>query len=157
VWRASWKLPPIPVAILGTAQYTAPEYFLGEGGSPRSDLFSLGVITYQMLSGKLPYGALVARTRTKSAQNKLRYDSLLDEKREIPAWVDGAIRKTVHPNPYKRHEDVSEYVFDLRHPNTEFLSSARQPIIERNPLLFWKGVSFCLAVTVLMLLALHRK
>ena len=43
--------------ILGTEQYTAPEYFLGEGGTPRSDQFSLGVITYQMLSGGLPYGA----------------------------------------------------------------------------------------------------
>ena len=41
----------------GTVQYTAPEYFLGEGGSPRSDQFSLGVIAYQMLTGKLPYGA----------------------------------------------------------------------------------------------------
>ena len=43
--------------ILGTVQYTAPEYFLGEPGSPRSDVFSLGVIAYQMLSGRLPYGA----------------------------------------------------------------------------------------------------
>src|SRR6185436_1686839 len=37
--------------MLGTAQYTAPEYFLGESGTPRSDIFSLGVITFQMLSG----------------------------------------------------------------------------------------------------------
>ncbi|MEO6016496.1 MAG: protein kinase, partial [Polaromonas sp.] len=53
--------------ILGTAQYTAPEYFLGQAGSPQSDLFSLGVITYQMLSGKLPYGAEVAKSRTLSS------------------------------------------------------------------------------------------
>src|SRR5436305_12179114 len=33
-------------AILGTVQYTAPEYFVGEGGTSRSDIFSLGVITY---------------------------------------------------------------------------------------------------------------
>ena len=52
--------------ILGTAQYTAPEYFLGEGGTPRSDIFSLGVITYQMLTGRLPYGARMAQARTKS-------------------------------------------------------------------------------------------
>ena len=52
--------------IMGTAQYTAPEYFLGEIGTPRSDLFSLGVITYQMLSGKLPYGAEVAKSKTKA-------------------------------------------------------------------------------------------
>ena len=51
--------------ILGTAQYTAPEYFLGESGSPRSDMFSLGVISYQMLTGKLPYGTQIARIRTK--------------------------------------------------------------------------------------------
>ncbi len=39
--------------ILGTAQYTAPEYFLGEPVSSRSDLFSLGIITYQMLTRKI--------------------------------------------------------------------------------------------------------
>lgn len=57
--------------ILGTAQYIAPEYLLGENGSSRSDLFSLGIITYQMLTGKLPYGAQVAKTKTKAAQKKL--------------------------------------------------------------------------------------
>jgi serine/threonine protein kinase len=45
--------------MLGTAQYSAPEYFLGESPTTRSDLFSLGVITYQMLTGKLPYGIKV--------------------------------------------------------------------------------------------------
>src|SRR5690606_38105059 len=37
--------------LLGTVQYAAPEYFLGDGGSTRSDLFSLVVIAYQMLTG----------------------------------------------------------------------------------------------------------
>ena len=49
--------------ILGTQQFTAPEYFLGEPATPRSDLFSLGVITYQMLTGKLPYGFVADRER----------------------------------------------------------------------------------------------
>src|SRR5690606_12249501 len=49
-----------PLQIPGAALYAAPEYFLGEGGSTRSDIFSLGVIAYQMLAGKLPYGADVA-------------------------------------------------------------------------------------------------
>ena len=88
--------------ILGTAQYTAPEYFLGEPGTTRSDMFSLAVIAYQMLSGRLPYGANVARTATRAAQRKLVYRSVLDDRRTIPAWVDGAIRKAVHPDPFKR-------------------------------------------------------
>ena len=53
--------------ILGTFQYTAPEYFLGEGGSTRSDIFSLGVITYQMLTGRLPYGAQVGESQDEVA------------------------------------------------------------------------------------------
>ena len=59
--------------ILGTQQYTAPEYFLGEPATSRSDLFSLGVITYQMLTGKLPYGAQIANARTRSQFNGLVY------------------------------------------------------------------------------------
>jgi len=138
--------------LLGTAQYTAPEYFLGESGTPRSDMFSLAVITYQMLSGKLPYGAHVARARTKAAQRKLHYNSVLDDDREIPAWVDGALRKALHPNPYKRYEELSEFLFDLRHPNKEFLNKSRPPLMERNPVLFWKSVSFILTVIIVILL-----
>ena len=55
----------------GTFQYTAPEYFLGEGGTPRSDLYSLGVATaWQMLTGRLPYGARMAQARTRTQQRK---------------------------------------------------------------------------------------
>ena len=133
--RASPKLrrPGGRDDILGTTQYTAPEYFLGEGGSPRSDMFSLGVIAYQMLTGKLPYGAQIAKARTRSQFGKLRYHSALDDNREIPAWIDGALRKAVHPDPGKRYESLSEFMFDLRHPNSKYLETSRQPLIERNP------------------------
>lgn len=139
--------------LLGTAQYTAPEYFLGEGGSTRSDLFSLGVITYQMLAGKLPYGAQVAKARTKAAQAKLKYGSVLDDEREIPAWIDDVLKKAVHPNPYKRYEELSEFTHDLRHPNKAFLNKRRPPLLESNPALFWKGVSFVLAIIIAILLS----
>src|SRR5438477_11689669 len=86
--------------ILGTEQYTAPEYFLGEPASSRSDLFSLGVVTYQMLTGRLPYGAEAARARTRSQFSKLIYRSAAHGSREVPVWIDGALEKAVHPNPY---------------------------------------------------------
>lgn len=138
--------------LLGTAQYTAPEYFLGESGTTRSDLFSLGVITYQMLTGKLPYGAEVAKAKTKAAQNRLVYHSVLEDRPDIPAWVDDAIRKALQPNPYKRYQELSEFIFDLRHPNQAFLTKTRPPLMERNPLVFWKSVSLILAAIVVALL-----
>jgi serine/threonine protein kinase/serine/threonine protein phosphatase PrpC len=138
--------------LLGTAQYTAPEYFLGESGTTRSDIFSLGVITYQMLSGKLPYGAEVSKARSRAAQKKLGYCSVLDDDREIPAWIDDVLRKAVHPNPYQRYEELSEFIYDLRHPNQAFLNKTRPPLIERHPVAFWKSVALILAITVVALL-----
>ena len=140
------------LAVPGALQYAAPEYFLGEGGTPVSDLFSLGVITYQMLTGRLPYGAAMARARTRGQQRAVAYVSALDGEREIPAWVDGALRKAVHADPGKRYEDLFEFLADLRRPNEAFLRSARAPLIERNPLLFWKGLSLVLAAGLLAVL-----
>jgi serine/threonine protein phosphatase PrpC len=138
--------------ILGTVQYTAPEYFVGENGTTRSDLFSLGVITYQMLTGRLPFGANVARSRTKSQQRRLQYASALDDNREIPAWIDEVLKKATHPDPYKRYEELSEFVYELRHPNKNYLGTASTPLIERNPLLFWKALSFLLTLVIVLLL-----
>ena len=133
-------------SILGTLQYTAPEYFVGDPGTERSDLYSLGVIAYQMLSGRLPYGAEAARVRTRSAQRKLEYESLSD----IPAWVDAALRKAVHPDPLERYESLSEFVYDLRHPNATLLRPT--PLVARNPVLFWKGVSLALGLGLFLAL-----
>lgn len=141
--------------ILGTAQYTAPEYFLGESGSSRSDIFSLGVITYQMLTGRLPYGAQIAQARTRSQQRRLKYASVLDDNREIPAWIDEVLKKAVNPDPFKRYEELSEFVFDLRHPNKNLLGSASTPLIERNPLLFWKWLAIIQTLVILLLLFLQ--
>jgi serine/threonine protein phosphatase PrpC len=141
--------------ILGTAQYTAPEYFLGESGSSRSDIFSLGVITYQMLTGRLPYGAQIAKARTRSEQRKLRYISALDDTREIPAWIDAVLKKAVHPDPRQRYDELSEFAFDLRHPNKALLGTSSTPLIERNPLLFWQALSLLLTLVSLLLLLLQ--
>lgn len=140
--------------LLGTAQYTAPEYFLGEPGSSRSDLYSLGVIAYQLLSGRLPYGADVAKSRSKQAQARLKYQSVLSHDRAIPAWVDYALRKAVHPDPFRRYRELSELTYDLRHPSHAFLRQGRPPLLERDPAKFWKAVS---AILTLIIIALLRK
>ncbi|MEO8183148.1 MAG: bifunctional protein-serine/threonine kinase/phosphatase [Deltaproteobacteria bacterium] len=138
--------------ILGTVQYTAPEYFLGEPGSLCSDIFSLGVICYQMLSGRLPYGARVPQARTLAAQRRLVYESVLEETREIPAWIDDTLARAVHPDPAKRYAELSEFMYDLRHPSKAFLNRARAPLLERNPTAFWRWLSFILSLVILFLL-----
>ncbi|MET0722045.1 MAG: bifunctional protein-serine/threonine kinase/phosphatase [Tardiphaga sp.] len=142
--------------ILGTQQYTAPEYFLGERATSRSDLFSLGVITYQMLTGKLPYGAQIAQARTLSQFNRLVYRPASHGDRDVPQWIDGTLEKAVHPNPHKRYDSFSEFLFDLRHPNANYLSTSSTPLIERNPLLFWKSTTVVLALAVIVLLAMRH-
>lgn len=142
--------------ILGTAQYTAPEYFLGERGTTRSDLFSLGVVTYQMLTGRLPYGAEVARARTRAEQRRLRYVSALDPQGRIPLWIDGVLERAVDPDPSRRQEALSEFVEDLRHPRAIYLHAGPPSLMTRHPVLFWKAVSGLLAAILIgLLIARH--
>lgn len=140
---------------LGTLQYMAPEYLLGERGSQSSDIYSLGVIAYQLLTGHLPYGAALARARTRSAQRQIQYASSLGDDREIPVWVDGALRKAVEVDPVKRYAELSEFLYDLHHPREEFLTGRERPLIERDPAAFYKRLCFVLAVLLAISLLAH--
>lgn len=132
--------------ILGTHQYTAPEVFLGYLGTQLSDQFSLGVIAYEMLTGRLPYGADVARKTSERAQSALRYRSASAITERVPDWVDCALRKAVHPVPGKRYEALSAFLADLRKPNPAFVTGAFVPLAERDPVRFWQLVSAGLAM-----------
>lgn len=143
-------------AILGSLQYTAPEYFLGACPGPWSDVFALAVLTYQMLSGRLPYGIKVHRIRKRSDLGHLRYPPLMLENAAIPAWVDAAIEKALSPDPAARYGDVDEFIHDLHTPGEGGTTIRRPSLMERNPLLCWKSVSAMLFVTSLLLLAFGR-
>ncbi len=136
--------------IVGTARYTAPEYFTGELATERADIFSLGVITYQMLTGKLPYSDRLAATQSRAEQSKLQYQSLLLHRPDLPVWVDEAIKKAIRMDPLKRYQEVSEFAHDLQHPNREFVHQTRPPLIARDPLRFWQCVSFVLLVLLIV-------
>lgn len=138
--------------ILGTAQFTAPEYFIGGGGTNRSDIFSLGVIAYQMLTGQLPYGAGIARARTEKQMRKLRYRSAQVVDDGVPVWIDGALRRAVHLDPEQRYEVLSEFLEDLRTPNAKYLRTSSRPLIERYPTLFWQAVAALLFLSNIVLL-----
>ena len=141
-------------AIAGTLQYTAPEYFIGGTGSARSDLFSLAVLTYQMLTGRLPYGLEASRLRTGADLKRLRYVPVRHLRPELPAWLDAVLQKALHADPSKRQEAVSEFVHDLHAPGLQFQRHRPPPLIERHPVVFWQVTTVLLGLMVLALLGL---
>lgn len=139
--------------ILGTHQYAAPEYFLGYSGTASSDLFSLGVIVYEMLTGRLPYGERVARAETARAQAALTYRPASEVSPYVPEWMDWALRKAVKTDPAQRYESLSEFITALREPSEGFNARQVVPLAERNPLLFWQALVVLLSAVIVYLLA----
>ena len=137
--------------ILGTEQYSAPEYLLGEAGSVQCDLFSLGVIVYQMLTGQLPYDTRVAAARSSREQQKLRYQSALAHNRDLPAWIDAVLHKAVHIQARQRYDALSEFLEDLC--NAQAVAPRTTPsLLERHPLRFWQAACVALLLCCLGLL-----
>ncbi len=138
--------------MLGTLDYAAPEYFRGENGSPRSDIFALGVIAYEMFTGRLPYGKPLSPGRLR---NPPRYVPVKRYLPEIPIWVDAAIERAVSLDPGDRYGLLSELVHDLGHPNPEFTRRESEPLLQRNPVAFWRllaGVELVIIVLLITLL-----
>lgn len=152
---AEYQADAHALAVPGSLQYTAPEYLLGEGGSPRSELFALAALTYEMLSSQLPYGLDAARVRSAADLRRLRYIPLRHHRPDLPAWVDAVLAKALHPDPARRQEVISEFIHDLKTPGREFHDRRSPPLIERNPVMFWKAATALLGLSAATLLALR--
>lgn len=143
-------------AIVGELQYAAPEYFLGEGGSPASDLFSLAVLSYQMLSGgTLPYGLAVTHVRGPRELHRLQYEPLHTHRPELPTWLDAVLAKALQPQATKRQQALSEFVHDLAAPGPEFMARRQAALLERNPVAFWRALALLSSLAALILLGLR--
>lgn len=145
---ASPLLEEVPV---GSVDYIAPEYLLGDPGSDRSDLFSLAVIAYEMLCGKLPFHLPNMQRDPPGSFDAWRYISIRTVRKDIPLWMDLALKKALNARPQGRYAAYSELLADLSKPNSALVSQHESaPLIERNPLVFWKGLS---ALLTLLLIA----
>ena len=111
----------------------------------------LGVLTYEMLTGNLPYGTALVAARSRAEQCRLSYRSLLADDRELPAWLDAVIRQAVHPLPQRRHEALSAFIHQLQHPAAATLAQARVPATLARRLQFWQRTAAALVVAVVVL------
>jgi len=143
---------------VGSANYIAPEYLLGESGSFSSDIFSLGVIVYEMLTGKLPFNLSPQRQRHLKNLHAYRYRAAGEYRGDLPLWIDLALQKATQPDVRLRYSALSEFMHDLCVPNQSMLAKRQAaPLLERNPLRFWQVVSLLLAMVVLgQWIALHN-
>ncbi|WP_323813853.1 bifunctional protein-serine/threonine kinase/phosphatase [Cellvibrio sp. NN19] len=134
--------------ILGTAEYSAPEAILQGAGDEKSDQFSLAVIVFEMLTGNMPFDGKLAQCRTESAYLNTRYTASYDLNPLVPFWMDGALRKGLRYDPERRHGDISEFLYELKHPNPKYKQQYRSLLMEKNPLRFWQGLSAVLFIAL---------
>ena len=141
----------------GTLQYGAPEYLLGASGTNASDIYALGVIVYQLLTGALPYGAQVASATTPAAQRRLRYRSARERNPQVPEWVDAAIARAVATDPAHRYAELSEFLYDLRNPNPVLPVPGARPQLTLGPARAWQIVALALLAALFLLFVQNRQ
>lgn len=107
--------------VLGTVQYMSPEQALGREVDPRSDLFSLGAVLYEMATGRLPFDGsnaqeILARILTSQPEAIARFNY------DAPLELERIIRKCLEKDPDERYQSAREVALDLR-----ALSKASEP------------------------------
>ncbi len=127
--------------ILGTLDYSAPEYRYGGSKNQRSDQFSVAVMVYEMLTGKKPYGENYAKAMTLKQFQKLKYIPATRFNPLVPLWMDKAIEKALNIQPNVRYSALSEFYNDIKRPNPIWTTPREAPFIEKNPTLFWQIVA----------------
>ncbi len=106
----------------GTGAAISPEQLEGIRGDPRSDIFALGVIAYQLATGKLPFGA----PSTRSAMRRRLYIDPPPPRNlapDLPPWLQEVILHCLEVRPELRYATAAQLAHDLAHPDQIPLTS----------------------------------
>lgn len=104
----------------GSAAYVSPEQIQGTREDPRSDLFSLGVVMYEMLTGKFPFGEPDADVRNRLWLDPMPPVALVPE---TPPWLQEVILRCLEPRAAQRYQTAAHVAFDLRNPDQVILTA----------------------------------
>jgi len=98
---------------MGTVAYMSPEQVLGKQADHRSDIWALGVVLYEMVSGKVPFGGDYEAALLYSILNE-DPEPLSGEGKDAPAGFDGIIAKALAKDPARRYQRAEELIADLQ-------------------------------------------
>ncbi|MGB7587311.1 MAG: protein kinase, partial [Solirubrobacterales bacterium] len=100
-------------SVVGTAAYLAPEQVRGEEATPATDVYALGVVLYQFLTGRLPYeGSTLAELAVRQQNESPLAPSTYDD--EIPDTLGGAVLRALEGDPARRYASADELAGGLR-------------------------------------------
>jgi two-component system, LytTR family, response regulator len=99
--------------VLGTAEYMSPEQVLGRDVDHRSDIFSLGVVLYEMATGRLPFSGTNA-TETMARILQTQPDAMARFNYEIPEEFERTVRKCLEKERERRYQSARELLVDLK-------------------------------------------
>lgn len=145
----------------GTPAYMAPEHLRGEPTDARSDLFSLGVVVYWLVAGKLPWPETGSVRRTILARQRLPRPPIQPRDPSTPSILVDIVRTLLAPDAATRYQRGAEVVDDLRMARREYERLNEKPLATRiiSLRVRWAGVlGAVLGLTLLLgLAAIHAK
>ncbi|MBC7872162.1 MAG: protein kinase [Chitinophagaceae bacterium] len=118
--------------LIGTPAYMAPEQGVGETGDERSDLYSLGIIFYQMLTGELPYDADTPLALVLKHVNEAIPSAHMINP-ALPLQVDDIIDRLMAKNPEVRYQNANELIEDIEAFEADLKSGQVKPISSAPP------------------------
>ncbi|MEP6909765.1 MAG: protein kinase [Actinomycetota bacterium] len=98
--------------VLGTSDYIAPEQARGQKVDPKTDIYSLGVVLYELLSGEVPFsGDNFVAVAMRHVNEPV--PSVLDKRPDCPVRLDLAIQRAMSKDPEDRFESMDDFVDEL--------------------------------------------
>ena len=116
-----------PGATLGTVPYMSPEQARGEKVDHRTDIWSLGVVLYEMIAGRMPFRSEYQEAIVYSILNQ-DPEPLTSLRTGVPMELERIVQKCLEKNPLERYQHTDEIIVDLRRirkgSKTETLATA---------------------------------
>jgi protein phosphatase len=143
--------------VLGTATYSDPKYLLGKNTGVQGDLYALATITYEIFTGKLPYGNKIEECQTAFEYDRLRYISATQENPIIPMWFDRTLERGVSFDLERRYDNIPEFIQDLKKPNPTYLLDDPKVTKNKSQVLFWQLLSGFWILMLVLVVALFTQ